>query len=306
MATTENPDSMKKTSSGSSPSDSILPSIFQRLGSSESQSCLKCGGPLPASHRFVCATCDSDAIKRQNAYVRKQKLDELETALRRSGVPFEFQLPADDPRHKSLDTFKTDTKERMDVAMFARAIAGGEISQAWPYLFGGTETGKSHIAAGIVARRVELAVQQGVRTFVKDGMNWASIERDEGAGSAIYVKFLRIVHELTDTFGREADQTANDVIRRYQNVGLLAIDDLGVEGITEYAIRMLYWLIDARVENGLQTIITSNYALDTLADRIDGSRSNPVDAERVVVRIRRKALAVEFTDRFLEDGDRIG
>lgn len=243
--------------------------------------------------------------KRQVAYNRERYRDELDAAMRHAGVPFEFTLPTSDPRHKSLDTFKTDTPDRLDIVLAARGYLRGAFGPTWLYLHGPTDCGKSHIAAAMIARRVELAVQQGIETYEQNGMQWAKLIRDTAAGSAIYAKYLRIITELTDSFHDKSERAAGAVLDRYTNVGLLAIDDLGAEQVSEYAVRMLYWLIDAREEKGRPTIITSNYAIDALIDRLDRAGGDRIEAERIGARLQRKCFTVEMNERFLDDSERI-
>lgn len=53
-------------------------------------------------------------------------------------------------------------------------------------------------------------------------------------------------------------------LRRAETVPLLALDDLGAERPTDWAIETITGLIDARTAEGLPTIVTSNYSLGQL------------------------------------------
>lgn len=57
-----------------------------------------------------------------------------------------------------------------------------------------------------------------------------------------------------------------DALRRAEAVPLLALDDLGAERPTDWAIETLTGLIDARTAEGLPTIVTSNYSLGQLRE----------------------------------------
>ena len=57
-----------------------------------------------------------------------------------------------------------------------------------------------------------------------------------------------------------------DALRRSEAVPLLALDDLGAERPTDWAIETLTGLIDARTAEGLPTIVTSNYSLGQLRE----------------------------------------
>lgn len=55
-------------------------------------------------------------------------------------------------------------------------------------------------------------------------------------------------------------------LRRAERYRLLALDDLGAERPTEWAIETLTRLIDTRVAEGLPTIVTSNYRIGQIRD----------------------------------------
>lgn len=59
-------------------------------------------------------------------------------------------------------------------------------------------------------------------------------------------------------------------LARAKGYALLALDDLGVEKPTDWAMEIITTLIDARCASGLPTIITSNYSLGDLRDRWGG------------------------------------
>lgn len=75
---------------------------------------------------------------------------------------------------------------------------------------------------------------------------------------------------LLDAVREGFDGGDGDVLRRAEGYRLLALDDLGMERPTEWAMETLSGLIDARVASGLPTIVTSNYSLGELRDRWGG------------------------------------
>ena len=75
---------------------------------------------------------------------------------------------------------------------------------------------------------------------------------------------------LLDSVKAEWDGGEKGTITRAERYSLLALDDLGVERPTDWAIETLTGLIDARVSSGLPTIVTSNYSLGELRDRWGG------------------------------------
>lgn len=75
---------------------------------------------------------------------------------------------------------------------------------------------------------------------------------------------------LLDAVKAEWDGGERGTIYRAERYRLLALDDLGVERPTEWAMETITGLIDARVASGLPTIVTSNFSLGELRDRWGG------------------------------------
>ena len=70
------------------------------------------------------------------------------------------------------------------------------------------------------------------------------------------------------------------VLERAERYDLLALDDLGAERATDWALETLTRLIDARTSHGLPTVVTSNYRLGELRDLWGG-----VAGQRIASRI---------------------
>ena len=68
----------------------------------------------------------------------------------------------------------------------------------------------------------------------------------------------------------------------------LALDDIGSEKATDWALQMLYLLIDRRYSQMLKTIITSNLTLDQIADRLDDRISSRIAGMCKIVSIKGK------------------
>lgn len=110
------------------------------------------------------------------------------------------------------------------------------------YLWGEPGRGKTYAAA------------QAVRV---------AVERSHGGATP--AKFVSAKH-LLDSIREGFNGGDRDALRRAERVPLLALDDLGAERPTDWAIETLTGLIDARTAEGLPTIVTSNYSLGQLRD----------------------------------------
>ena len=106
------------------------------------------------------------------------------------------------------------------------------------YLWGEPGTGKTYAAAC------------AVRLAVLDGT------------SAKLVTTSRLLDDIRS----EYDGGERGALRRAERYRLLALDDLGAERLTEWAIETLTRLIDTRVAEGLPTIVTSNYRIGQIRD----------------------------------------
>lgn len=141
------------------------------------------------------------------------------------------------------------------------------------YLWGEPGRGKTYAAA----HAVRVAVERG------------------GAGSAS-AKLLS-AKQLLDSIRDGFNGGDRDALRRAERVPLLALDDLGAERPTDWAIETLTGLIDARTAEGLPTIVTSNYSLGQLREVWGG-----VPGARIASRLGGACERIEVTgpDRRLQ------
>ncbi len=114
------------------------------------------------------------------------------------------------------------------------------------YLHGDTGSGKTLISCIILNELIRI-YQIPVR--------YAKITRD------ILSKLRATFNPNSETFGE-----GNRIETALANVQVLVIDDFGVHRESEWVSGVLYDLIDARYENNLLTILTSNEKLDSWRD----------------------------------------
>jgi DNA replication protein DnaC len=115
--------------------------------------------------------------------------------------------------------------------------------RAWcALLVGGPGTGKTHLAAAAMNHR---GLDEAYFWSVPDFLAWIK----------------RMVFDQ----GRDLEAVLQDY--RTKDF-LLVLDDLGVENQTEWAHEQLYRVLNARYEEELPTIITSNHPLEHLDSRL--------------------------------------
>ena len=103
-----------------------------------------------------------------------------------------------------------------------------------------------------------------------------------------FATFGDVMRECKATFHGQG--TERDVIDRYTGVPLLAIDDLGKENMTEWALPIVFAIIDKRHTSGRRTIITTQY--ENLALRLI-TEANQDTAKAIVSRLSEYEL-IEF------------
>ena len=138
------------------------------------------------------------------------------------------------------------------------------------YLHGAVGTGKTGLAWSIVRELIE---KHGVEGMI---VNW----RD-------------LLDERKLSFD---DSTATPTTYlRARRVPVLALDDVGAERATEWALEELAILVDARYGRSLPTILTSNYAASELAGKY--GVADPTIGQRIVSRLMDGTAQVRFTGR---------
>lgn len=166
-------------------------------------------------------------------------------------------------RDKTLDNFEVDKQPA------AHKVAL-DYTRTWPkadgeslFLVGPVGTGKSHLARAILAEMIRLHKISGLAATVPNLMD----DLRPGAN----------------------DNRRSEQMELLKTVPLLVLDDLGAQKTTEWVTERLFVIINARYDDLLPTIITSNIYLEEL-------RQLP-GWDRLVDRIVEMARAVRMAGR---------
>ena len=88
-------------------------------------------------------------------------------------------------------------------------------------------------------------------------------------GQAFFLSAIELYLEIKQSWGDDTGESETRILDKYSRQGLLVIDDLGAEKISDWSRQVLYLLIDRRYRNMQQTIITSNLTHSQIAEHLD-------------------------------------
>jgi DNA replication protein DnaC len=118
------------------------------------------------------------------------------------------------------------------------------------FLYGGYGTGKTHLAVAIAR---ELLLQ---------------------GKELLFTSVPRLLFEIRKAFKQDADDTEAFYVEKYSSCPFLILDDFGLEKSTEWARQTLDYIIYERDNHLRPTVITSNFSLDELTEKMDGRISS--------------------------------
>lgn len=137
-------------------------------------------------------------------------------------------------------------------------------------IIGSYGTGKTHLAAAISNQ------------LIKTGT------------PVICMTMIDLLARIKETFDRNDQATEADIMRIYEEVPLLVIDDIGSEQPTEWGASKIYAIVNARYEAYMPTIITTNYKGQELTKRMTPPGGDSKNAEKTIDRLREMCLGMEM------------
>ena len=153
-------------------------------------------------------------------------------------------------RDKTFASFVPLDERQQRAFDSARAFAerpGGSPERpevTWFVLLGGAGTGKTHLAAAIGNRRLELGEP------------------------AIFIVVPDLLDHLRATFNPSSETPFDELFESVRTAPLLILDDLGTHATTQWANEKMFQLLNHRYVMKLPTVITTNVQLDDLGDRL--------------------------------------
>lgn len=142
-------------------------------------------------------------------------------------------------------------------------------------LLGRPGVGKTHIAVAILRRRVDLWLtkypeESGLSPAVYYTRSGERVEDPDDIVAwtrpAFRSRFV-VVPDLLDAMRLRITEPGPDPLAPLITCSLLVLDDLGREKASEWVLDRLYRLVNARYNERLATVATTNFGLDDLARR---------------------------------------
>lgn len=145
---------------------------------------------------------------------------------------------------------------------YAEELSYDTYEQDWLYIFGRVGSGKTHLSCAIANYILH--------------------------NSTSSVKIIKAIDLLFNARDYNTNENEAKVINDLNEYALLIIDDLGTEKPTEWAVQIIYKLVDDRLLRQDPLIVTSNLSLQELEERL---------GERIVSRLATMCNVIKMPDR---------
>ncbi len=85
-----------------------------------------------------------------------------------------------------------------------------------------------------------------------------------GRVDALWTTSGEILAEIKSTYSKNSTFSEKDMMDKFSKIGMLLIDDLGAEKVTDWSLSAFYSILSSRINHMKYTIVTSNLDLGQL------------------------------------------
>ncbi len=123
------------------------------------------------------------------------------------------------------------------------------------YFWGKAGTGKTIRAAAFIQEILKRSYYEGKCPSVK------------------FTTFSDILLEIRNTFHKQSNETEQTIIEKYREADWLVLDDFGASKDSDWTYQVLYSIINYRYEHLKPIIVTCNYSLEEITERLGDDRT---------------------------------
>lgn len=188
---------------------------------------------------------------------RLEEQERIEHRLNKAGIPLRF-------RDRTIESYIADTPEKKSSLTIARDFIENfdeNYKSGMTLIFSGKAgTGKSHLA---------IAIAQAVMPKY----------------TAMYINALDAVRMIRDTWRRDSEKSELEILEMFGTIGLLVIDEVGVQYGTENEQMLMFDIINRRYRDSMPMILLTNLGTQGLSEYL---------TERSYDRLRENGKWVSF------------